>query len=740
MNPLKKTAIAAALGLSCLLLSSPLYAVNTSQQKAPLTATQKRAAKYYHLSQNLGSLNKPKKALEAIDKALALEPNNVKYLAHRSAIGYWTDNIPVMINSNEHILKVSPNNASALLGMARANVRAKKLNLADDYFVKYLKQKPDDKNAILEHAQLNIWSGHYKKGKEILALFHQKYGETVHYRQVLGSLNQNIADSKRASAKGGISLAGLRQSVRRNPRNAKLRFELSKAYSGVNDPKRALRAINGAVRLQPNNITYLKQRGMLAYWNSDIPTMDNSYARILKLRPNDAEAILGAARAKSGLGQFAEASDYYARYIKLKPQDRAAYLAYASVEIWQENFRKARTILAAYKKRFGNTVDYRAYSARLYASAFWYDNAFEFNNPLLKKQPKKYYYLVTQTIAYKAANRNEDSLRTLGQLTKVQPKSEETQFMNLYVKTPLRSSLTLGGRYLEDSQNVHLKQTSLLGNIYLTPSTRLLLSTLYERISATKNSGVRPVTGGTSTHDTSGMIGLFHQFSTLFSVVGNVGALGIHKRSTRTIFDVGTTLNFTQQFSVQYEFSRDLFRPDQIIVFSPKSVSLAIMQNANMLHVHVEPMLQRYLDVYGTYTTLSDNNAMKNLIVWPTAAIVRRNTLKLDLGVQGELLAFNHRVSNGYYSPKLAQLYLVTLYGYYGISQNMGLNISMAAGVNKDETFHNFYPSGDITASFTVGIYKDWQLVTNLAYSYRGNPTNKPYQIGTAWLLLTRRF
>jgi len=141
MNPLKKTAIAAALGLSCLLLSSPLYAVNTSQQKAPLTATQKRAAKYYHLSQNLGSLNKPKKALEAIDKALALEPNNVKYLAHRSAIGYWTDNIPVMINSNEHILKVSPNNASALLGMARANVRAKKTQLSRRLFCEIFKTK-----------------------------------------------------------------------------------------------------------------------------------------------------------------------------------------------------------------------------------------------------------------------------------------------------------------------------------------------------------------------------------------------------------------------------------------------------------------------------------------------------------------------------------------------------------------------------------------------------------------------
>lgn len=525
-------------------------------------------------------------------------------------------------------------------------------------------------------------------------------------------------------------------------REAEMYYQQSQTLSAEKKPKEALVAINHALALDPDNIKYLRTRAELASWVDDMHLMLADNEQILRLRPNDPTALRNAADAESRLGdRLDRASTYYKRYLALKPSDKQAYLDYASVEIWQEDYPRAKSILEEYRQRFGDTKEYYAHLARLYASAGWYDEALALNQKAVSKgYPKDYEYFMTQAYAFQAAHRNKEMLDSVDQLMKLQPNSEETRVNSLEMVTPLRSSITVGAGYSYDTQVVQVFQTPVAADIYLTPDTRFLVHGLYEYLRASANSGVLPITGGNSTYDTSGTVGLSHRLSQYISVEGNVGALYVKQKSTRPIFNVGTTVNLSPRASVQYTFSRDLFRPDQIRIFSPRSVSFPIMQNANLLHLHFEPWLDNNWDIYGNYTHLSDGNNMGDVVVWPKIGIIRRHgSLTLDAGLRGELLSFSRQLSNGYYSPKFSQLYLATLTGYYGITHNTGVSIYLAGGINKDETYSHFYPAGDVSAELIMGLYQDWQLVPSISYSYRGAP-GTPYQVTTAMLSLTRRF
>jgi hypothetical protein len=162
------------------------------------------------------------------------------------------------------------------------------------------------------------------------------------------------------------------------------------------------------------------------------------------------------------------------------------------------------------------------------------------------------------------------------------------------------------------------------------------------------------------------------------------------------------------------------------------------MQSANLFNLNLQPTLNKYLNIFASYINLSDGNRSWEVIVHPSMAVIRRDTLKIDLGLSGNWYSFENRLSNGYYSPKLAQLYLATIDLYYGIKTTSAFSLTSGLGSVKDETMSKYYLAGDINLKYVYGIFKDWQIALQGGFSYRGNPTS-PYTIKTVSFVLTRR-
>ena len=90
-----------------------------------------------------------------------------------------------------------------------------------------------------------------------------------------------IADSEAHRGNVPAAIEALEKAVLASPANASLYARLSQAYASAGYAKAALRAIEGALALKPNEPDYIRARATLATWAGDYAGARNSYRQLL---------------------------------------------------------------------------------------------------------------------------------------------------------------------------------------------------------------------------------------------------------------------------------------------------------------------------------------------------------------------------------------------------------------------------------------------------------------------------
>lgn len=698
-------------------------------------------ALYSKLASEFVAKNNPKEALEAINRAIQLNPKNVEYWNTRGVLANWLKNPKLMLESYQQAHKLDPENLPAILGLARAYVQISgQMKKAAEFYALYLSKNITDKEALLEYAQVQLWLGNLEKGKTLLEDYKTRFGDSEKYQAILKNLTTLSAAAKvKKVEKKQIAVPKKVVAPKKIVKNAQYYQGISQNYAAKNKPQEALQAINQALTFEPNNMAFLKAKGQLAGWAGNFPMMQATYEKILRLEPNNLDGILGMARSYAWQGKSTKAIVYYRKYLHLNPRSREALIELSEIYRPMGNYRESRHLLFTYRSYFGETKQYRAQLALLYASAKWYQSAQELIDPLLLEEPKNFNYLVTKAYTEYAARQYRDSFDTLSVLRSLKPKAPETRFLSRYLTTPTRSFIQLGEQGIGDTHTVRISETGLQGYSFFTPETAVRIAGLFEYAKATDPAYI-PVRGGDSIYDISGKIGLFHRIAPYLDLGADVGALDIKTRSQYLIYNVDVKWWINEKLWLRYAFSHNLFRPDQYTVFSPRLISLAIMQNDNLLYFHAEPALQRYLDILFEYNPISDGNQLRHINIWPSMRLLSAPGLLINWGFNADLYSFTKtNLNGGYYSPHLAQTYLATLNLYHGFNENSGITFSSGLGMQKDETLSRFYLASDISADVVIGFFSDWQFELIGAYSYRGNPT-RPYRVVSGRGVLTRRF
>src|SRR5437867_1518127 len=111
------------------------------------------------------------------------------------------------------------------------------------------------------------------------------------YREALGreprrsDLWVRIGDIESRRGNLEASIAALERAAEAAPGNAALHSRLSQAYAAANHPAAALKAIDGALTLQPDNVAYLRASAILATWSGEYGHAAKRYRRIVQLQP-----------------------------------------------------------------------------------------------------------------------------------------------------------------------------------------------------------------------------------------------------------------------------------------------------------------------------------------------------------------------------------------------------------------------------------------------------------------------
>ena len=681
---------------------------------------------YYKLSQAYAAIQKGPRALAAISRAVELEPANTTYLRACGDIALWTGYHAVAANSFERILAAAPQNADALLGLARANSRSGKKDAAAPRYRAYLELRPQDRDAMLEYMELEAERGNMQAVQQYDSLYRQRFGASKEYWLRMADIYA-LANDPVASA------AALKEATRLAPQDPALHYRLAQTYPSEKEAKDADAAIERAVELDPNNLEYLRTRAELAAWHGDYETALDSHRRILAIAPDDAGARLGIARVHYWRSQLDESARAYRDYLATQPGVAAAWIEYIVVVTELGDYARAMELLEDYRKRFGDNVAYRKQKARVLAWAERPTPALGLVGELEPTLRDDYELGYTRTVALHYAHRPREALASLADVTRLRPDSKETRDLTRFIRTPLRSSATVDFGYHAGSDDVSIRHAGLRGEYVINPETRLFGGTDRQWIHADSGSGYEKPDGGTAIGYNRVWLGVQHRLSPKVSLDAQVGN-GTAEGDGRFVYEVGADLQPSDELAMRMSRRQDLF------AVSPRAAKLGIERRANTLDATWTPDLRWTLASRFGYDTLSDGNDRWEAELAPRRAVMRTQRLNLDLGVSGRWFGYDEDPGNGYYAPSLYQRYALTAFTYWKISDDDGVSVVFSYGPYKDNTMSGFRAGGDIVAEGFFGIYRDWFLDVKAGVSRYGGGATSGYRSHMVELSLTRRF
>ncbi len=260
------------------------------QKAADLAPDDARA--YYGLSRAYSSLNKPRQAFAAIERAVRLDPNNVQYLQARAELASWNADYAAAADSYERLAKLKPGDDNIILRRARVESWRGNNDKAVSLYNEYLKKHPENMDVVLELAQSESWRGNYGRALSLLEKYRLKVGANDVY---LKQRARVLAWAERPRAAREINDPLLKKM----PNDYDVNYTNTIALYYGNRPSEAIKSLDVIDRLRPGSkeaydvrrfvITPVRsfvEGGFSYYHDSDHINMYRSYLRgAYEMRP-----------------------------------------------------------------------------------------------------------------------------------------------------------------------------------------------------------------------------------------------------------------------------------------------------------------------------------------------------------------------------------------------------------------------------------------------------------------------
>jgi tetratricopeptide (TPR) repeat protein len=140
-----------------------------------------RADMWVRISRIQATRDKPREALDAIDQAVALDPDNVEYLRARAELASWAGDYERAEDSHRRIGELT-GDPTAELGLARIAAWRGRTAASIGHYREYLRRQPADSTAAIELARQETWRGNARAALRVLDEYRERFGETPVYR------------------------------------------------------------------------------------------------------------------------------------------------------------------------------------------------------------------------------------------------------------------------------------------------------------------------------------------------------------------------------------------------------------------------------------------------------------------------------------------------------------------------------------------------------------------------------
>ena len=164
-------------------LRASVTALNSAAQALPADPSV-----YRRLSQAYASSNQPRAAVEAIQGALALSPDDADYLSAAATLATWQGDYALAARSYLRLQEVGGASVDVALNLARVSAWAGQTDQAVNAYRRYLAAHPDLADVWLELARTESWRGNYAAALEALDVHRDRFGESDAYSRELAAI------------------------------------------------------------------------------------------------------------------------------------------------------------------------------------------------------------------------------------------------------------------------------------------------------------------------------------------------------------------------------------------------------------------------------------------------------------------------------------------------------------------------------------------------------------------------
>jgi tetratricopeptide (TPR) repeat protein len=248
-------------------------------------------------------------ALADVQKATALDPNNIDFWQAAGDISYINADYRPAIDAYQRVLAKDPARGNLYIEIARAY--AKLNDVAGQ--VAAAEEAVKRPSPSLAEAYLLLAEGYSKQRKPDEAI--AAYQRAIAARPNEYAAHQNLAELLRNQNRHNDAIETLRRALRVFPNDGRIYTSLGSLYSLADRHEEAVQAAQAGIRFLPNE--YLAYTNLCrAYNDVNKPEMAiRECNNALRIRPDDGETYFYLARAYDLAGKPNEATQYYKRAV-----------------------------------------------------------------------------------------------------------------------------------------------------------------------------------------------------------------------------------------------------------------------------------------------------------------------------------------------------------------------------------------------------------------------------------------
>ncbi len=317
-----------------------------------LLIEEKDAEGLFSLGVFYGTKNRADKSIEALEKAIAFDPNHVNARLCLGTAYEKKDMMDEAVSQYEEVIKISPGNPQLHYRLGLAYYNQDMIEEAQEAFKMALGINPNDiethyllglvhekreevEDAIIEYREaLRLGPGHLNAHRNLAFIYNKKgmLEEAIREFKEVAWINPEDAEAHyvlaSAYSEGGKiqeATAEYKELVRINPNDTKAQYNLAVNYFKMRKLDKAIEAFKEVLRISPDDIKTHYNLGLACYRKNMIDDAIGEYQAVLKLKPGYPAAYYNLALCYDKKGMTDEAIDGYKETLRNNPNHPDAH-------------------------------------------------------------------------------------------------------------------------------------------------------------------------------------------------------------------------------------------------------------------------------------------------------------------------------------------------------------------------------------------------------------------------------